>query len=56
VIYDVLSGIIIKYTNNGYKFSYNPYSIQGNLKDASLADSECGELVILRFGSRFFRV
>jgi hypothetical protein len=44
----ILSGIIIKFTNNGYKFSYNPYNIQCNLKDAFLADNECGELVILR--------
>jgi hypothetical protein len=44
----VLSEIIQKYISNGYKFSHNGFNIQGNLRDASLADSECGELVILR--------
>jgi hypothetical protein len=44
----VLSEIIQRYISNGYKFSYNGFNIQGNLKDQSLADSECGELVILR--------
>jgi hypothetical protein len=44
----VLSEIINRYISMGYKLSYNGYNIQGNLKDASLADSECGELVVLR--------
>jgi hypothetical protein len=44
----VLTCIIFRYAHNGYKLEYNTYNIQGNLKDASLADSECGELVILR--------
>jgi hypothetical protein len=44
----VLSEIIQRYIANGYKFSYNGFNIQGNLRDQTLADSECGELVILR--------
>jgi hypothetical protein len=44
----VLTEIIQRYINIGYKLSYNTFNIQGNLKDQSLADSECGELVVLR--------
>jgi uncharacterized membrane protein len=33
---------------NGCSYDYNTYNIQGNLRDQTLADSECGELVILR--------
>jgi hypothetical protein len=44
----VLSEIIQKYVSNGYKFTYNNFNILGNLRDQSLADSECGEIVILR--------
>jgi hypothetical protein len=43
-----LTAIIFRYAHSGYKLEYNTYNIQGQLKDASLADSECGELVILR--------
>jgi hypothetical protein len=44
----VLTGIMFKYAHKGFKYEYNTYNIQGNLKDASMADSECGELAILR--------
>jgi hypothetical protein len=44
----ILTSIIFRYAHGGYKLEYNTYNIQGHLKDASLADSECGELVILR--------
>jgi hypothetical protein len=44
----ILTAIIFRYAHGGYKFEYNTCNIQGHLKDASLADSECGELVILR--------
>jgi hypothetical protein len=45
----VLSDIVHKYTIGfGFKFSYNGFNIQGSLRDSSLADSECGELCLLR--------
>jgi hypothetical protein len=44
----VLSEIIQRHISIGYKLNYNSFNIQGNLKDQGLADSECGELVILR--------
>jgi hypothetical protein len=44
----VLSEIIQRYISNGYKLTYNGFNIQGNLRDQTLADSECVELVILR--------
>jgi hypothetical protein len=44
----VLTSIIFRYAHSGYKLEYNTYNIRGHLKDASLADGECGELVILR--------
>jgi hypothetical protein len=44
----ILTSIILRYAHGGYKFDHNTYNIQGHLKDTSLADSECDELVILR--------
>jgi hypothetical protein len=44
----VLTAIMNRYAMKGFKYEYNTHNIQGRLKDASLADSECGELVILR--------
>jgi hypothetical protein len=44
----VLTAIMNRYAMNGCSYDYNTYNIQGNLRDQTLADSECGELVILR--------
>jgi hypothetical protein len=44
----VLTAIINRYGINGFNCGYNTYNIQGHLRDQTLADSECGELVILR--------
>jgi uncharacterized membrane protein len=44
----ILTAIMLKYIHKGYRYEYNTHNIQGHLKDASLADTECGELVILR--------
>jgi hypothetical protein len=32
----------------GYKFHRNSFNIQGTIRNGHIADSECGELVILR--------
>jgi hypothetical protein len=45
--YHMLSEIINDLVKKGYVFTYNTYNIQGTLK-SSIADSECGELVIMR--------
>jgi hypothetical protein len=44
----ILTNIIFRYAHSGYKLEYHTYNIQGHLKGASLADSECEESVILR--------
>jgi hypothetical protein len=45
--YHMLSEIINNLVKKGYNFTYNTYNIQGMLK-SPIADSECGELVIMR--------
>jgi hypothetical protein len=35
-------------TNKGYKFTWNPYNIQGTIRNGNIRDSECGEIVVLR--------
>jgi hypothetical protein len=44
-----LSEIIHEYvTNKHYKFTWNPYNIQGTIRNGNIRDSECGEIVALR--------
>jgi hypothetical protein len=45
----ILSNIIWRYiVADGYRFSYNPYNIQGTIRNGDIRDSECGEIVVLR--------
>jgi hypothetical protein len=47
--YHMLTAIIQRYvTSDGYHFRYNPYNIQGTIRNGDIRDSECGEFVVLR--------
>jgi hypothetical protein len=47
--YHVLTSIIRRaIISEGYRFSFNPYNIQGTIRNGDIRDSECGESVVLR--------